>query len=195
MAGRITFVVGAVLLVLSGGPLAATEPTRKPDLPAAQEIKISLPPAWNVVEKKKLPNGELRVYKREPLTTDKGKALVPNMVVYVERFATPVDPKAFLISKRLAFPFTRVTRVLTSEDIFGGYRTALGLYGTAYEKRVRTTYTRVLATAVFANSGLTVIINAPERVFPAMEKECFDFLRSIRIIDRPPGAAAPGAVK
>lgn len=195
MNGSMSRFAGAVLIVMIAGTLAAQDAKKLTDLPAAQEIKIPLPAVWNVIEKKKLPNGELRVYKREPLKNRKGKSLVPNMVVYVERYDRPVDPKVFLIRKRLAFPFTKVARVLTGADIFGGYRTALGLYGSVYEKRVRTTYVRVLATAVFANSGLTVIINAPESIFPSMEKESFDFLQSIRIIDRTPGAATPGDAK
>jgi hypothetical protein len=146
-------------------------------------ISYQVPDAanWQHVKSEVYPDKKagLVLYKHKGIKDDQGRNIIPNMAIIYERLPEPTDAIRYSIAKRIGQPYD-VKAVRSWQDGFLTHKSGVGYEATYNDPQVRGLLHKVfVAHMVNEQTGVQVICDCTEGVFPKTEADMRQFVKSV----------------
>ena len=142
-------------------------------------IKLNIPNShWHLQPREEKNGFIIYVFKRDPIKDSSNRNIIANAAVVIEKIDPQTDVVTYSINKRAAGAF-RVIEMFTHEDGKITYLNAVGYKGSYIDKNTLS-HTVYVVHAVDKDKGLQIILDATTEVFPELDAEFSQILKSIK---------------
>jgi hypothetical protein len=139
------------------------------------------PSNWQHVKSEVYPDKKagLILYKHNGIKDDEGRNVIPNMAIIYERLPESTDAIRYSIAKRIGQTYD-VKAVRSWQDGFLTHRNGVAYEATYNDPQVRGLLHKVfVAHMVNEQTGVQIICDSTEGVFPKVEADTRQFVKSV----------------
>jgi len=137
---------------------------------------------WHLAERNYLSDRNVGyvIFKRQSILDSTGREIIPNLAIIYEEVSDSADLIVYSFLKRQNARF-QVVKVLGPDSHVFSFANAIGYEGTYPDREIPDIVHRILVGHMLhARTGLQVMGDATDEVFPKVEQEVRRFLHSVR---------------